>query len=503
MLRDTSVPPLAQAPAITRRPDVRRHASWAAPLACAGLAALSLLVPSAPTTDPWGWILWGRELVHFHLHTVVGGVPSWKPLPVLVTTPLALLGGVAPQLWLVVARAGGLFSLFVAYRLGSRLAGPWAGAISVAGLVLSLHWMRSFGHGYTEPLAIGLLLLAVERELDDRPGQALVLGAAVTLSRPEAWPLLVAYAALLAWRRRISLWLGLVVLAAAPVLWIVPDWLSSGDPFHASAVADLVIPPRMGEALADAARTPPIPLSLAAVAGAAIAVRTRDRTVLALSGLVAAWSLLLVAMMALGYPASLRFFAIPAGLVAVLGAVGMVCLVEASRTAVPRAVLVVAVVAIAAPTVVLRTANSMEATEDTITRARLESDLHTLLERAGPARVRQCGFAAFPRRLSWARGVVAWDLDLPLGKVHQLSTSALGYIDELSDLRRERLPVAPNSTVEVRARGARFVLFSPFAHTPVRETGTRTPMRTIAAVGRWRALASQASACPGLTTPAS
>ena len=462
-----------------------------------------MLVPSAPTTDPWGWILWGRELTHFHLQTVVGGAPSWKPLPVLVTTPLALLGGAAPQLWLLVARAGGLFSLFVAYRLGRRLAGPVAGAISVAGLILSAHWVRSFGHGYTEPLAIGLLLLAVERALDERPRQALVLGALVTLSRPEGWPVLVAYGALLVLRRRISWWLALAVLAVVPALWIVPDWLSSGDPFHASAVAKIVIPPHMGEALADAALTPPLPLSLAALAGVGIALRTRDRAILGVSAVVAAWALLLIAMMAAGYPPSFRFFAIPAGLVAVLGAVGMVRLVEASRPRLPRLVLILGLVALSAPSVVFRVANAAETADDTVTRARLESDLDTLVQRAGDARLRRCGFMAFPRRLSWARGVVAWDMNLRLYRLHQLGTSALGYIEELSDLRRERLPVTPRGPVHVRARGARFVLFSPFGDSQVREEGTRTPLRSLAAAGRWRALVSQASDCPGLTTPPS
>ena len=47
------------------------------------------------------------------------------------------------------------------------------------------------------------------------------------------------------------------------------------------------------------------------------------------------------------------------------------------------------------------------------------------------------------------------------------------------------------------------ILFSPFGRTPVREAGTRTPLQSIAAAGRWRALASQASHCPGLSPPAS
>src|SRR4051794_10225948 len=84
---------------------------------CLAVAALSLLVPSAPTTDPWGWIVWGREVLHLDLSTVVPGPPSWKPLPVMVTTPLALTGATAPALWLVLARAGGLAALVMAGRL--------------------------------------------------------------------------------------------------------------------------------------------------------------------------------------------------------------------------------------------------------------------------------------------------------------------------------------------------------------------------------------------------
>src|SRR3954452_21371591 len=102
---------------------------------CLAVAALSLLVPSAPTTDPWGWIVWGREVLHLDLSTVVPGPPSWKPLPGLVTTPLALTGAAAPTLWLFVARLGALASLVVAARLTGRLAGSWAAAIAVVGFV--------------------------------------------------------------------------------------------------------------------------------------------------------------------------------------------------------------------------------------------------------------------------------------------------------------------------------------------------------------------------------
>src|SRR5205085_2717465 len=67
-------------------------------LAVLAVTALTFLIPSAPTYDPWAWIEWGREILHLDLSTVDG--PSWKPLPVLLTTPFALLGGLAPGLCL-------------------------------------------------------------------------------------------------------------------------------------------------------------------------------------------------------------------------------------------------------------------------------------------------------------------------------------------------------------------------------------------------------------------
>ena len=111
----------------------------------------------------------------------------------------------------------------------------------MGGLLLSKTWIRSFGHGYTEPLATGQLFLAVERALDERPCQALVLAAAVSLTRPEAWPLVVAYGAFLVWRRQVGWRFGGAIVGMVPALWILPDWLSSGDLFHASEVAKVVV----------------------------------------------------------------------------------------------------------------------------------------------------------------------------------------------------------------------------------------------------------------------
>ena len=89
---------------------------------CLAVASVTLLLPSTPTYDPWAWILWGREILHLDL--VTEGGPSWKPFPIVFTTPFAVFGqNIAPYLWIWLARAGGLFGCVMAYRTAHRLIG--------------------------------------------------------------------------------------------------------------------------------------------------------------------------------------------------------------------------------------------------------------------------------------------------------------------------------------------------------------------------------------------
>ena len=95
--------------------------------ACIGLGALSLLLPSEPSYDPWAWFVWSREIAHLELDT--DGGPSWKPLPVLLLAFAAPLGDDVPvTLWIALARAGALLGL---WRRGSpagrRRCAPWPG----------------------------------------------------------------------------------------------------------------------------------------------------------------------------------------------------------------------------------------------------------------------------------------------------------------------------------------------------------------------------------------
>ena len=297
---------------------------------CVLLSAASLALPSEPSFDPWAWIVWGREVLLLDLDTTGG--PSWKPLPVLFTATFApfsvIDGGLPAALWLVVARTGALLSLVLAFRVTRRLAGPgrWtgiaAGSVAAVALIFAPQWLRYAMHGNEVPMAVALMLWGLERHLDDRRDHALVAVFLACLLRPEVFPFLALYAAWL-WRdepRLRRLTVGLAV--ALPALWIVPDWLGSGDPLGAGRKASSEPPWSLAvkdrpwwAALQRTDRIAGLPLELGTFAAAAFAVYRRDSRVLALFGVAIAWVALVVAMTQAGFSGSTRYF-VPALVIA-------------------------------------------------------------------------------------------------------------------------------------------------------------------------------------------
>jgi hypothetical protein len=309
-------------------------------LGCLLVAAASLLTVSAPTYDPWAWIIWGREVMHLDLVTSEG--PSWKPLPVLFTAPFSLFGDdAAPALWLVVARAGGVLAFAMAFRLGERLAGTLAGAIAALSLVAADDFIRDFARGNSEGLLVALVLWAIERHLDGRRTHAFLLGFGAALLRPELWPLWGLYGLWLiyqdGWSRRqlaVVAGVGLVCL----VLWFVPEYLGSGDWLRA---AERARDPNPGsaafasspfaEVFRRSAAVLSVPVYVGAVIGTLFAWLSRDRTRLSLAAISTVLMVVVAAMTQGGFAGNLRYVALPASLLCVLAGAGWVDLVRLAR----------------------------------------------------------------------------------------------------------------------------------------------------------------------------
>ena len=285
-----------------------------------------------------------------HLDLVTTDGPSWKPLPIFFTAPFSLVGdGPAPELWLVVARAGGLLAIAMAFRLGARLAGPAAGAIAAVTLLISDEFIRNFARGNSEGLLVALCLWAVERHLDGRRRDAFLLGFAAGLLRPEVWPFWGLYGLWLlagAWHGRVP-WRTLALVGGTAVLtlvlWFVPEYLGSGSALRAAERARQPNPDSPAFAafpFLEVFRRSAAILTVPVYIGAAIAVlgawrvrRSDERAPVVLA--LAAISTLLMIGVALmtegGFAGNLRYVALPAAMVCILAGVGWVELARFAR----------------------------------------------------------------------------------------------------------------------------------------------------------------------------
>jgi hypothetical protein len=387
---------------------------------CLAAAAASLALPTLPTTDAWGWLVWGREVLGLDLQTDVDGAPSWKPLPVLVTAPLGLLGDLAPDGWLLLARAAGLAALPLAYVLAARLAGPAAGVVAAVALALSAGWVRSLEYGYCEPLVVAALLGAVLAWLEGRRVLPLGLVFVASLARPEGWPLLVGLG-VLSWRREERLRPYLAAgIVAVPLLWVGVDWLSSGRFLNAGKVAGVVIRDMSGIDLLElGARIPPLPALLLAVFAGIRAVVRRDRIPALLSAAILAAAVTLTLAAQLGYPPTERLYFPVVGIVCVLAGVGAAWLVRAASGPAARAALAATLAAACLPFAAQGVEGASRQVETAYQLDELQRDLRRAARLAQPAAGRGV-VGALPRDLMWARGAIAWEWGVEMRRIGEL-----------------------------------------------------------------------------------
>ncbi|MEA2196865.1 MAG: hypothetical protein QOJ25_916 [Solirubrobacteraceae bacterium] len=326
------------------------------------LGSVSLLYPSTPSYDPWGWLLWGREILHLDLNTV--GANTFKPFPVLFTLPFALFGKAQPDLWLALARAGAIFAVLMAFKLAARLTlwlgaspdgrqgvsrvvayGPalLSGAVAALSLLIAAQYVRDAALGYSECLGAGLVLLAIDRHLDGKPRQTFVIGFFPALDRPEIWAFWGLYGVYLWFRDPGARKLVAALFALIPILWFGPEYWGSGHFFR--GVTRALHPRQNAATFANCPFCTELRgawhLTLTRVKvvgavtalGAAIALvpalRSRSRAqgrpelVLVVMGVMAiVWFLEISAMTQAGFSGNQRYLIIGGALVVVLGGVG-------------------------------------------------------------------------------------------------------------------------------------------------------------------------------------
>ena len=327
------------------------------------LGGFSLLYPSTPSYDPWGWLLWGREILHGHLSTVGGN--SFKPFPVIFTTVFAIFGHAQPDLWLAFARAGAIFTVAMAFKMAARLTlaligrgrdraaylpALLAGGVAAVAVVIAAQYVRDAALGYSECLGAGLILLAIDRHLDDKPRQAFVLGFFPALDRPEIWAFWGLYGLYL-WRRDPGAHKLIVALfALVPVLWFAPEYWGSG---HLLRGVNRALHPRANAATfttcpfctelksawrfsLSRVRLVGVVTAVGAVIALALAVRRgggglktlwRERgrpevVLITMAAMAVIWFVEISAMTQYGFSGNQRYLIIGGALVIVVGAVG-------------------------------------------------------------------------------------------------------------------------------------------------------------------------------------
>jgi hypothetical protein len=412
--------------------------------ACLAVAAASLAVQNAADFDPWGWIVWGREVLHLSLNTTQG--PSWKPGAVVFTTIFALFGGIAPSLWLVAVRLGALLAVVAAYRIAGRIGGRFAGLVAAA-LVLVMHgFLPGALLGQAEPLMVGCLLFAVDRALLGYERASLMLFLLASSLRPEVWPLLAAYSLYL-WLKSpmpkrwiVAAW-GLLVL-----LWFGGDWWGSGNPFLSSTRAKEFVLSHANQHFSSpglstlklASGYLHRPAILVFIVAVAVAVTRRARVVLVLAMATLAMLVTVAVMAQDGYPVLDRFLFGTLALAYVVIGIGVGYVVRIGSGGRPaRAVLAAAVViALLAP---LAITNAGKWAAEVRTTQQWSDGVNTLprLIAAAGGRERVVGCRGSLTTYFLMSPALAWDLNLPMTHIVTFhhSVSGLLFIRERDHVR--------------------------------------------------------------------
>jgi hypothetical protein len=148
---------------------------------------------------------------------------------------LAALGGAGDRTLLGLCVVSFVALVAGMYRLGKETFGAIVGLVAALLLLSRLDFPFLAARGYIDIPYLALILwaAALEAARPRRGGAVWVLLTLAGLLRPEAWLLAGLYGIWIAWGRPLREWLRVGVLVAfAPVVWALTDFVVTGDPMY-------------------------------------------------------------------------------------------------------------------------------------------------------------------------------------------------------------------------------------------------------------------------------
>jgi hypothetical protein len=409
-----------------------KHLGWIiAAIVLVAAIAFVLATGMRPEYDPYGWLVWGRQTLHWDLDT--NGAPSWKPVTYLFTLPFALFGRTQQFLWMFTAVAAAFAGAVFAGRIAWRLTGPFGGrtyapvvAAVFAGLgILGIdgYW-KLIVYANSDPMIVALCLGAIDRHLSGRPRVAFVLLVLASLGRPEAWVFTLAYA-VWCWRSVPgSRLLTVAGLSAIPLLWFGVSALTAKSIFRPGDLAlnsvNVIHGNKITGVLGRWVGLYSLPMQIAGGLAVVWAAVRRDRAVLTLTAAALAWVIIELAFAYHGWSAAPRLLIEPAAVMIVVvgGAVGRLLAAPPSVRRLTRwaaALAVLVLIGALVPTGVKRgraaRAEIVKRHHEAIKIDRLQKVIDRL---GGPARIKACGQ---PVTLVGYQSTLAWMIGLNVGNV--------------------------------------------------------------------------------------
>ncbi len=173
-------------------------------------------------------------------------------------------------------------------------------------------------------------------------------------------------------------------------MWIVPEWIGSGDPLSAGKQARSEPAWSLSRqdhpwfaALLRSAGLMLHPLKLCALFGVIWGIRQRNWPIIAMGGAVAFWLVLVAIMTQGGFSGNPRYFLLAVGVTTVLAGIGVARLVALGRTTPARAAIAAVLVLVTAPFAYLRAPFAWREVSFAVGNATLNQQLEEAVDEAG------------------------------------------------------------------------------------------------------------------------